>query len=166
MRAGVLVLLSGCTHLTAVGGGVTDDDFYLITNKQFLVFSGRSVVLHCTRSSAAPVTCERVLTTPQAAAFSQNAYDDAYLACAYWAEVQFSYLAAPNLEEVAEDYSDSSEPAQRACVKGYADTWNDAARAWNADHPDDPYTLVRLPHQESRAAPSTSTSTPDTTPSE
>jgi hypothetical protein len=144
---GVLLLAllagAGCTHLNAVGGGITDDDFYLITNKSFLGLSGPAVVLHCDRATSGPVMCERVLTTAQAAGFARNDYDDAYLACADIAEYDWVAADAPHLEHAVAQFTADGERALEGCHDGYAATWNGAARLWNADNPDQPQELVR-----------------------
>ncbi len=60
-------LLAGCTTIHTVSGGAKAGEFYVMTTKNFLIFSSPPLVMRCTqRPTDARAFCDPVLTSAEA----------------------------------------------------------------------------------------------------
>lgn len=63
----IAVVLAGCTTIRTVSGGAKAGEFYVMTTKNFLIFSSAPLVMRCTqRPTDARAFCDPVLTSAEA----------------------------------------------------------------------------------------------------
>jgi len=62
----VLIATCGCTTIHAVGGGAAPGEFYVVTNKNYLLWQTPPRVLRCENAGTSGPHCVQVLTSDQA----------------------------------------------------------------------------------------------------